>query len=360
MISIIKKGISTLKEDGFIVFIVRIYNYTIVKLKRLFFKKDKKNILKWLSLKNKYQGKRIFILGNGPSLNKTELYLLKNEYTMCFNRINLMLERLNWIPNFFAVTDDLLIGDMHAELKKEIIPIVDNAFFPDLHPSNVDFKKYIGDYENVYYLNTDLPEFSLNLPKCGIKKTVVNAGLQIAAYMGFKEIYVLGVDLTFTDQKVKKNNSRNWKATKDDDPNHFDPRYFGSGRSYHNPSAGQMGNAFIEANQFFNNNGIKVYNAGIGGRLDAFERIEYNSLFNYSNEEKELLFMEMINIKNINNFNLLEEKYKFIDNVENYSPDLDTFLIPSDIVSNFIKASIFSHIPFGPFKGKYVFKKRIL
>ena len=54
----------------------------------------------WSHLKNKYKNKRVFLIGNGPSLKKTPLHFLKNEYTIVFNRFNLFFERINWIPTF--------------------------------------------------------------------------------------------------------------------------------------------------------------------------------------------------------------------------------------------------------------------
>ena len=37
-------------------------------------------------------GKRVFLIGNGPSLNKTNLDLIKNEYSIAMNRISLIYE----------------------------------------------------------------------------------------------------------------------------------------------------------------------------------------------------------------------------------------------------------------------------
>ena len=55
-------------------------------------------------------------------------------------------------------------------------------------------------------------------------------------YLGFKEIYLLGVDMNYLNQKsVTKEDKRDWIAKDDDDPNHFDPRYFGKGKKYHRP-----------------------------------------------------------------------------------------------------------------------------
>ncbi len=354
MNSFIGKANNVLKNDGFSVFIKRLFNYTMVKLRRLFRKSEFGD---WDSLKDKYKGKRIFILGNGPSLNQTELHLLKDEYTMCFNRVNLMLERLNWKPNFYVMTDDLLIKDMSEEVKNEIIPVVDYAFFPDIHPSNVNFRKRIGKHKNVFFINTDIPEFRSDLPHCGINKTVVNAGMQIAAFLGFSEIYLLGVDMTFGDHKVKKSNSREWKSEKDDDPNHFDPRYFGKGRSYHNPTVHEMLEEFEKGAIFFDKLSVKVYNAGIGGKLEAFPRTDFYQLFDLPDEEKSTLFLEKIN--EYQKFDSIDEVFNSLTTINsNDELPISSFQTDASIASSTIKNTIFTHIPFGPFENKFVYLKR--
>lgn len=358
MISFIRKGINILKYDGIRVFITRLLSYSLVKFKRFLSKSDFGN---WKSLENKYQGKRIFILGNGPSLNETELYLLKNEHTMCFNRINLMFERLNWLPDFYVLTDDLLIKDMYVEVVNEIIPNVGYAFFPDIHPSNVDFKKRIGEHEKVFYLNTDNPEFRSDLPNCGINKTVVNAGMQIAIYLGFTEIYLIGVDMTFGDQHVKKSNSREWRAMKDDDPNHFDPRYFGRGRRYHNPTVIEMMQQFEKGRVFFEELGVKVFNATKGGKLEVFERVEFLKLFGYSQAQIENLFLSMaFQDEGFSSFTDAETSCITITEVFEFHSELGTFFCSLELARVLIKKAIFTHIPFGPYNNKYIFKKRLI
>jgi hypothetical protein len=96
--------------------------------------------------------------------------------------------------------------------------------------------------------------------------------------MGFSEIYLVGVDMSFSHQRIKKINSRNWVAA-EPDPNHFDPRYFAKGKKYHNPTVHQMIEKFEEGKVFFNKQGVKIFNAGIGGNLEVFPRIDFLSLF---------------------------------------------------------------------------------
>lgn len=349
---LIVQGIRTFKQYGLRVFILRIYNYTLFKIKRIISGKDIENIQRFQSLKNKYKGKRIFIVGNGPSLNFMPLYLLKDEYTFCFNRFSLMSERINWFPTFYAVTDDLVLKDQAKELNEHIIPKVKNAFFPDLHPSNLSVKKIIHNADNVLWLHVDKPDFSDCMPNCGINKTVVNAAIQIAAYMGFTEIYLIGVDMTFGEQKVKKKNSRNWMS-EGEDVNHFDPRYFGKGRSYHNPGVEEMLEKFAACKHFFDKRGVSIYNAGYGGKLEIFPRVCFEDILNISDSKREKMFMQAIqNVRPEVNLSDIKELYEVTENV-----DCD-FKIPTDRGVEFLKRYIFTHIPFGPYWGFYYFLKR--
>ena len=55
--------------------------------------------------KDLYQGKRCFIIGNGPSLKADDLDCLKNEYTFAANRIYEILDKTDWRPWAYVVVD---------------------------------------------------------------------------------------------------------------------------------------------------------------------------------------------------------------------------------------------------------------
>lgn len=351
MNSFVQQVRKTYSQYGLRVLLLRIWNYSLFKLKRLATSRDIGNEKKFIAIKGKFEGKRIFIIGNGPSLNHMPLYLLKDEYTMCFNRFPLMNERNNWTTKFYTVVDDLVLKDMHDEINREIVPYVDEAFFPDFHPSNVTVKgKLIKDAPNVLWFHADKSEFSDQMPNCGINKTVVNAGIQIAAWMGFREIYLIGVDMTFGDQKVKKSNSRNWEAA-ESDSNHFDPRYFGKGRKYHNPGVAEMLEKFEECKKFFDKRGVKIYNAGHGGKLETFPRVNFEEILNKTDEEQEQLFMQAIH--------QIDPNISLSD-FDAYDPEKTdrNFCLPTEEGVKLIKDYILTHIPFGPYKGHYYFLKR--
>ena len=62
---------------------------------------------------------------------------------------------------------------------------------------------------------------------------------------------------------------------RDEDPNHFDPRYFGKGKIWHSPNTDLMIRHYEKVKGVCEDNGIQVYNAGIGGRLEVFARIHF-------------------------------------------------------------------------------------
>jgi hypothetical protein len=199
---------------------------------------------------------------------------------MCFNRFYLMFERLAWRPSMYAVSDDRVAFDIASELAADVLPVVDMAFFPDLHPFNVDFRTVIPAEENVYWLYLDRLDFSDRLPYGGMNKTVANVGLQVLAFLGFNPIYLVGVDMSYTTPpSIVEENSRDWTSTGDDDPNHFDPRYFGRGRRYHAPRMDETLERYARAQEFFSERGVDILNAGIGGKLGVFPRVPIHSLF---------------------------------------------------------------------------------
>ena len=66
--------------------------------------------LNWTNLKNKYQGKRCFILGNGPSLKQQDLTLLKDEITFVSNWFVLhdKYEEIN--PDYYCICAHEIFG----------------------------------------------------------------------------------------------------------------------------------------------------------------------------------------------------------------------------------------------------------
>lgn len=217
--------------------------------------------------RNRYEGERLFVIGNGPSLEKTPLDLLEGEYTFAMNRIALLYENTSWRPDFFlCTTTNVARPDWNADIRKSVelgVPCFVWDRLEDALPST----------ENVHYIEcTGGPEVTPHAPdewwSDDITRGVTKFGtsllpvLQIAAYMGFKEIYLLGCDLGFRQE-----------TGTGADPNHFHPGYGTPGFSADILNV-NMKAAHELAARAAERLGIRIYNATLGGELEVYPRVD--------------------------------------------------------------------------------------
>ena len=112
--------------------------------------------------------------------------------------------------------------------------------------------------------------------------------VQIAYYMGFDPIYLVGVDCDYViPASVRQTGPDRFgrgvgfylESTRDDDPNHFCPDYLGAGRKWHDPNVPAMIEGYRTCRQAIEARGRRIYNATVGGKLEVFERVDFDSLF---------------------------------------------------------------------------------
>ncbi|NQT03035.1 MAG: DUF115 domain-containing protein [Planctomycetes bacterium] len=361
----LEKILRTLKRHGIKITALKSINRanSIYKRYKL---KNTRDSDQWSRLKNKFEGKRVFLIGNGPSLNKTPLYLLKNEYTMCFNRFFIIDERINWQPYFYTTTDNVVLSDIVEEVK-EVIPKTSYSFFPDIHFRGDNFYDRIGQFENLFWLQQLHGEgFSKELPKIFPGGSVIYEGLQILNFLGFNKIYLIGVDLNYQVHKTAKylkNKGLDIESQKDDDPNHFDPRYFGKNRKYHQPKDYVIQNVFRNleyVSGLLPELNIKIINAGYDSKLDYFPRVDFHKVFNLSDESIETLFFECLS-KNSDYESIFqfESENDKINSIDNFQPSKENdFYMDLENALKIMNKAVFTHIPIGPYNNKYYFIKR--
>ena len=347
-------------EEGLPILMNRIISYLIFTIKINFMNKSN-DIEKWNSIKDIYKGERIFLIGNGPSLNKTPLYLLKQEHVFCFNRFILMFERLDYVPQYYACIDDRVLSTIPQDIE-ELSGKVKYLFLPYIHPSSAkNFYKLFKKLKNLYWLILNKFSYSLDLPYAGVNKSVTNCSLQIAAFMGFKEIYLLGVDMDYEDHKsVVRENNRDWTSKEDDDPNHFDPRYFGKGTKYHHPRLDETFRKWEEAKIFFKKKGVKIYNATVGGKLEVFNRVNLSDVININEKEEMLLFLRKFNIREFKSNKLIDyfPDAEIVVSGNRIVPGNELIISDTDTAVRSIPELIFDYIPYGPIFDQYIFIKR--
>lgn len=360
----VNKVVTTLKKDGAARTLDKVYKNMVVRTAR-FFTDNRENDEKWKHLKNKFEGQRVFLIGNGPSLNKTPLYLLKNENTMCFNRINILFERLSWRPTFYSCIDATVLDDISTEINEQILPQVQYSFFTDFHLFELtNVRKRIKQRDNVYWVYPDFTDFSFDLPRIAPSPTVALGALQILPFLGFSEIYIIGMDMDYKIHTSVDDLGKNAiQSKKDDDPNHFDPRYFGKGKKYHQPTAQVMDNTFkaLEvAKKRIETTKTKVYNATYGGKIEMFERVNFESLFAHIPEDEQfkLFTASFSDVLPVETYAELTSKVQTLKDIEDTTIDLPYFMLSQD---EFIKKSgklIFDYTPHGPYKEMFVLIKR--
>ncbi|TVY05635.1 6-hydroxymethylpterin diphosphokinase MptE-like protein [Paenibacillus cremeus] len=225
------------------------------------------------ALKNIHLNKRCFIIGNGPSLRAKDLDKLKHEVTFAFNRIYYIFDRTDWRPMYYCSEDDKTIFKSKEEINKIEVK---NKFFPVNIPR--DYK--INFDEAMYYIfkfgdRTVEPEFSENIVK-GIYwgNTVAYTAIQLAVYMGIKEIYLLGVDHNFSKMVNDKGEIVIDETAKD----YFIEKYNTDKEDLYIPNIEVSTRAFISAKKYADKNHIKIFNATRGGKLDVFERVEFDKI----------------------------------------------------------------------------------
>ena len=228
--------------------------------------------------KNRHRGGRCFILGNGPSLNKVDLSLLKNEITFGVNSIFLNFPKMGYEVTYFTIEDTHVIRERFREIGEMRNPI---RFIPNHAASQIPFS------DNNVYINMvcdftrykGFPFFSTDAARrVWAGGTVSYINMQLAWYMGFDEVYLLGFDHTYTIPESAEIKGNDIKSN-EDDPNHFHPDYFGKNFHWHIPLTERMELAYKKADYAFQQKGAKIYNATPGGKLEVFERINYDDIF---------------------------------------------------------------------------------
>jgi hypothetical protein len=219
--------------------------------------------------RDRYAGKRCFIIGNGPSLRQTDLSLLKGEYTFGLNRIYLMFEELGFTTSFLVVINDLVIEQCADDIKQLQMP----KFI------TWRMRSLLADDARTIFLDTDFTgqeNFSGDAEKRLFEGfTVTYAALQLAFYMGFQEAILIGVDHNYQAQG-RPNEA---VVSQGDDPNHFSGKYFGKGFKWQLPDLEGSERAYRMARTAYEAAGRRVLDATVGGKLQVFSKVDYCSLF---------------------------------------------------------------------------------
>lgn len=222
--------------------------------------KDKRPLSKYADI---HEGERCFIVATGPSLTFDDLDLIKDETSFSMNSIIKILDKTKWRPKYYGIQDPFVYEKLKdLILKEKRIP---NMFIADsiakkfdvpprceLMPMHYLKQRYV--YEGQKYIT----KFSSDASLCVYSGyTITYSMIQLAVYMGFKEIYLLGCDSNYCKDPKKQHFVESGFV----DPNFSTAAY-------------KMMFAYVEAKKYADAHNVKIYNATRGGMLEVFPRVK--------------------------------------------------------------------------------------
>lgn len=232
------------------------------------------------ALRDKYAGRRCFIIGNGPSLNEIDMRKLKDEVTIGCNGLFMIFDKIGFQPTFYTVEDWLVAEDRAHELNTRVTD--STKVFPrdlayclrfDDKTAAVNFvRQYDGSTVGLFRFTEQFES------RAFFGGTVSFLNLQLAYHIGCREIYLVGFDHTY--QVPTSVDVEGFEFTsRESDVNHFHPDYFGPGKRWHDPNVPRMEQAYRITRSFFAARGVQIYNATKGGKLEVFPRVDFDQLF---------------------------------------------------------------------------------
>ena len=228
------------------------------------------------SLKDKYKGRRGFVIGNGPSLRVSDLDMLVNEITIASNKIYLAFDQVQWRPTVYTIVDRLVWDKTYAQLAAHgLFPTI-TSYLPT-KPIPHHRAHYLGNAVDLF-LQGEGYSFSTDMAR-GLfgGYTVTFENLQIAFHLGVDPIYLVGCDHYYQgeDQDVIPESPVLANTT----ANHFVPNYRELGERVNPAPIRKMTVAYEIAARVAKKTGRSICNASRYSYLEVFPRSEFEDLF---------------------------------------------------------------------------------
>lgn len=241
-----------------------------------------KNDRELWSIVGSSKGRDAVIIGMGPSFQKEDVERFKGYLTFACNKIFLMEDESSWRPDFYSVSD-FLVAENNAEA---ILNYKGTAKF--LHPAVV---KCCPDLKGMSKLRVDAQRnfkqapapFNHN-PISGLIQgggTVLASLIQMAYWAGCKNIYVVGLDFSFSGgvKTEEKTDTGDQVILSEGEVNHFHPNYRQSGETWTTPKYEIMQEGFLYARKALEAKGVRLINASRRTKLDVLEHIPFDEAF---------------------------------------------------------------------------------
>lgn len=229
-------------------------------------------------LKDQYKGKKCVLIGSGPSLTMEDLTTLSKSdvVSIACNSLFKAYEFTPWRADLYCISDSGVfdtVGSKVLEEYPEIPMFVSEAVYNQM---DVAFRKQV--YPVRIRRNSSYPKKRKFSAKAGRYMyrfgSVLYFMIQLAVYLGFEEIYLLGCDCNYSYTKMEDGTIK-----KTSDKDYFMPGY--EDRKGHQPinQYDIVIPDYDEARRFSDKHGIKIFNATRGGKLESFIRVDFDEVF---------------------------------------------------------------------------------
>jgi hypothetical protein len=298
-------------------------------------------------IRDSYKEERIFLVGNGPSINQTPLEELCEEYTLGMQQISYYYSETEWRPTFyyFAIPPERSVNE-----KK----IMKNYIRDSVQASEASFlqkgwREVLDSHSDTFYFDRwqfdrhHNPFHNLTIEECKNKTSeflhefwsdditnliyhyhTMYGAMQLAVYLGFDEIYLIGCDLGFNhysphmifdsglDPNTFSGSKRSYilnsihernllrslinatalKLIRKFDDNQLLIRMFNQDNSDHftsdyvdrlligddGKSEMEIRKSHVAAKKICSDKGVNIYNATYGGELEIYERVNLREI----------------------------------------------------------------------------------
>ena len=198
-----------------------------------------------------------------------------NVFTFGLNKINLLFKQSSFRPSCIVAVNPFVI-----EQNSDFYNQTDLPLFVDYQGFK---RRWIKPRRTVHFFPSIVPiaHFS-GIVTRGVNQgyTVTYVALQIAYYMGFRDVALVGCDHSFATK-----GPANLTVTSDEsDPNHFDSRYFSGGVKWQLPDLVGSEFHYQIADIAYRQVGGRIVNATEGGKLEIFERESLGNFLFKNNE----------------------------------------------------------------------------
>lgn len=255
----------------------------LFSLKQFFISHIDKNCNNIKKLKDSHKGERCFIVATGPSLTINDLDKLKGEFTISMNSIVNIYDKTDYRPDIYMIQDKTVIEKIKDKINfddRTFVGVGNMGAFCRSCITKREVKKICNNkLPHIYYLDTAASWYHINFkhskfcPKFSSKCekriydgcSVTYSAIQLAFYMGFSNIYLVGCDCNYSGSV--RHIGEYDKETVFDKADQIQQK---------------MMKSYEVALDYANNNDIRLFNATRGGMLEIVPRKDLDSILKNS------------------------------------------------------------------------------